>query len=114
MFRIVSAPTIFPARSLIGNTVGPMVDTEVILQKGGRVYLTETEGWEVVNKFETFRAQCGLRAEQLGWASAADIAALREQISALRAELEQARAGQPQVVTLDDARRMVADPRPAA
>jgi hypothetical protein len=107
MFRLVSAPTIFPARSLIGNTAGPMVDTEVILQKGGRVYLTETEGWEVVNKFATFADQLGLRAESLGWLSPADTAAKDARIAALEQRLDELEQGAPKFVSLDDALELV-------
>ena len=60
MFRLVDWPKIFPQHSLTRSTVGPMVDTEVVLHKGGRVYVTELEAGEIIRFFpgQIGRASC--------------------------------------------------------
>lgn len=51
MFRLVDRPTLMPAKTLIGSTVGPVVDTEVILKGGGRVYISRIEAGEIGRHF---------------------------------------------------------------
>lgn len=92
-----------PARSLTGSTAGPMIDTEVILPNGGRVYVTPLEGWEIVVKDPGYDSQIGTRAATLGWASPDACAALRDRIADLEEQLAYAQAGQPKVVSLEDA-----------
>lgn len=104
MFRLVDSPRIYPQLSITGLSVGPMVDTEVVMQKGGRVYLTEIEAGEVIRHFPR---QIDLRAREMGWTSPDDTTAMTGEIAALKSELEQALAGQPKVISLDDARTLL-------
>lgn len=107
MFRLVPQPTLMPAQSLTGSTVGPMIDTERILPKGGRVYVTPLEGWEIVVKDPGYEKQIALRATELGWISPEACAALRDHIAVLETNLADAVAGQPKVVSFEDALKLV-------
>lgn len=109
MFRRVERPTLMPARSLTGSTVGPQVDTEVILPNGGRVYLTEIEGWEVVNKFPTYSVQLGMRATEAGWTSPDLTDEIFARVADLEAQLADAQSEQPKMVALDDARVLLSE-----
>lgn len=104
MFRLVERPTLMPARTLIGSTTGPVVDTETTLPNGGRVYLSEIETGECAKFFPAVTEKL---AADLGWISPDACAALREHIAVLEAELAEALAGQPKVVSLEDARKLV-------
>lgn len=105
MFKLVDQPRLMPARSLTGSTVGPMVDTEVVLQTGGRPYLTEIE----VAECAKFFPQVGLRlAADLGWASPDELADLQMQIVRLEEQLDEAVAAQPKVVPLEDVEKLLA------
>lgn len=104
MFRLVDSPKIYPQLSVTGLSVGPMVDTEVVMQKGGRVYLTEVEAGEIIRHFPR---QIDLRAREMGWSSPDDTAAMAAEVAALQAELEQARSQQTQVIGLDEARLLL-------
>lgn len=104
MFRLVDSPKIFPQLSVTGLSVGPMVDTEVVMHKGGRVYLTEVEAGEIIRHFPR---QIDLRAREMGWTSPDDTAALAGEVAALKAELAEALDGQPKVIGLDDARLLL-------
>jgi hypothetical protein len=106
VFRLVERPTLMPSRSLTGSTVGPQIDTEVILPNGGRVYVTPLEGWEIVVKDPDYARQIGSRARELGWASPEDVQALRDRVAEMQAELDAAVAGQPRVVPLEDVLKM--------
>lgn len=46
MFLLAERPHIFPGRTLLGSTTGPVVDTGCDLDFGGRVYLSRQEVWE--------------------------------------------------------------------
>lgn len=105
MFRLVEQPTLMPACTLLRSTVGPVVDTEVILRNGGRVYVNELEAGEIV-KF--FPDQITLRAEQMGWASPETVAGLETRVADLERQLADARSAQPVVVPLDDVRQLLA------
>lgn len=94
-----------PARSLTGSTVGPVVDTEVILPNGGRVYVTELEAGELIKYFP---AQIRLRATEMGWASPDFVAELSGRLVTLETELAVAQSGQPRFVSLEDARKLIA------
>lgn len=52
MFRLVERPTLMPACTLLRSTVGPVVDTEVTIRNGGRVYISELEAGEIGRHFE--------------------------------------------------------------
>jgi len=106
VFRLVERPTLMPACSLLGSTVGPMIDTEVILRNGGRVYVSPLEGWEIVVKDPGYEKQIGSRARSLGWMSPDEVQALRERVAEMQAELDDAIAGQPKVVSLEDALKL--------
>jgi hypothetical protein len=108
MFRLVERPTMMPSRTLTGSTVGPVIDTEVILHGGGRVYVSPLEGWEIVTKDPGYAKQIGVRATELGWTSPEDTAALLAQIADAEAERDAAQAGQPKVVSLEDALALAA------
>lgn len=103
MFRLVERPTLMPAKTLIGSTVGPVVDTETILPNGGRVYLSEIEVGECARFFPAVVEKL---AADLGWVSPDACTALRDRVSDLSAELEKARSGQPKVVSLEDALKL--------
>lgn len=104
MFRLVDRPFIMPGRTLIGSTEGPVVDTEVILGNGGRVYLSRQEIREAV-KLVPDVAEALLA--DLGWLSPAGAAELRAAAGRLEEQLDEALAGQPKVVSLDDARALI-------
>jgi hypothetical protein len=107
VFRLVERPTLMPSRSLTGSTVGPQIDTGVILPNGGRVYVTPLEGWEIVVKDPNYQKQIGMRATELGYDSPEVSAAKDARIAELQADLAAAAAGQPQVVSLEDALKLV-------
>jgi hypothetical protein len=107
MFRLVDRPTLMPARTLTGSTTGPVIDTEVILRNGGRVYVSPLEGWEIVVKDPGYETQIGIRASELGWLSPDAYAALLDRITDLEEQLAYAQAGQPKVVSLEDALKLV-------
>jgi hypothetical protein len=104
MFRLVDSPRIYPYLSVTGLSVGPMVDTEVVMQKGGRVYLTEVEAREVIRHFPK---QIVLRAREMGWAAPDDVAEYESVIAGLRRDLEEAQTGQPRVVAFEDVRELL-------
>ena len=92
-----------PARTLTGSTVGPVIDTEVILRNGGRVYVSPLEGWEIVVKDPGYASQIGMRATELGYDSPEVAASKDARIADLEEQLAYAQAGQPKVVSLEDA-----------
>lgn len=104
MFRLVERPALMPARSLTGSTVGPVVDTEVILPNGGRVYVTELEAGELIKYFP---AQIRLRAAEMGWETPDAVAEQAATIERLESELAEAQSGQPRFVSLEDARQLL-------
>ena len=95
-----------PARTLTGSTVGPVIDTEVILRNGGRVYVSPLEGWEIVVKDPGYAAQIAMRAVELGYDSPDTAAAKDDRIADLEEQLAYAQSGQPKVVSLDDALKL--------
>lgn len=103
MFRLVERPTLMPARTLIGSTVGPVVDTEVILRNGGRVYLSETETAECVKFFPRVVERL---ATDLGWKSPAEVNDLNSRIADLEEKLAEAESGQPKVIAFEDALKL--------
>lgn len=103
MFRLVERPTLMPAKTLIGSTVGPVVDTEVILPNGGRVYLSEIEVGECARFFPAVVEKL---AADLGWLSPAGHTEFRDRVAGLEEQLVEARAGQPKVVSLEDALKL--------
>lgn len=104
MFRLVDSPKIFPQCSLTRSSVGPMVDTEVILNKGGRVYVTELEAGEIIRFFP---GQIERRAREMGWLSPVEAAEKDADIDRLGEELEEARGQQTRVVSIDEARELL-------
>lgn len=105
MFKLAERPVLMPARTLIGSTVGPVVDTEVTIQSGGRVYLSEIEVGECAKFFPNTVATL---ATDLGWASPDTVAELEQTIADLREQLAEAEAGQPKMVALDDVETLLA------
>lgn len=85
MFRLVAQPTIFPQRSLTGSTVGPMVDTEVVLNKGGRVYVSKLEAGEIGRHF-------GMLSTEAATQKDARIATLEAELADARAALGRIRS----------------------
>lgn len=57
MFLLTDRPHIFPGRTLLGDTRGPVVDTGVEMDLGGRVYLNRQEAWEVARLFGFVEAE---------------------------------------------------------
>ena len=111
MFKLVAAPVLMPAQTLIGSTVGPVVDTEVTLQTGGRVYLSETEVAECAKFFP--ERVCEL-AESMGWVAPHAAAAKDERIAELEEQVTALQDGAPHLISLEDARALLAQPATVA
>lgn len=106
MFRLVDRPRIMPGRTIMGSTVGPVVDTQMVLPKGGCVYLSRIEVHEAARLMPEVVAEL---ATDFGWLAAEKAAELEQRIADLERDLEDARGGDVVVVTLDDARELLAD-----
>lgn len=85
MFRLVDRPTLMPAQTLIGSTVGPVVDTEVILRNGGRVYISRIEAGEIGRHFGMLTVEAAAQKDER-------IRVLEEQLADAKASLERVRA----------------------
>lgn len=103
MFRIAEQPVLMPARTLMGSTTGPVVDTQVTLRNGGRVYLSRQE---VLESAKFFPDVVGVLAKDFGWTDPDETEQLHATIEHLQAQLAEALSGQPKVLTLDDALKL--------
>jgi hypothetical protein len=115
MFRLAERPALMPGQTLIGSTVGPVVDTGTTLRNGGRVYLSKIEVGEAAKLFPEVVATL---AKDFGWASPEDVQNLRDVVAELRAQVESLEEAQPKVLSLEDAMKLAegahVQPRAAA
>lgn len=109
--KIAERPVLMPAQTLFGTTTGPVVDTEVILINGGRVYLSRTEVWSAAALMPDVVE--GI-ASELGWAPPTLFNEMKARVDELEQQLTEAQSDTPKVITLDTAREIFADLTPGA
>lgn len=85
---LADAPHVFPGRSLLGDTRGPVVDTSVDLDLGGHVYLTRQETWEAARLFGFVEPEVHEQQVRRATMAEAELAAARARLVEADSQLD--------------------------